>query len=59
MLLLTRTKWASLGTIPNSSALWQIGGHWIEKYFHLICIGIKKRVAKSLNPKLHIIRRWF
>ena len=32
-------KYAQPGNLPKSNALSEIGEHWIEKYFHLLCNG--------------------
>jgi len=29
-----KDKWAKFGDLPKSKALWVIGEHWTEKYFH-------------------------
>jgi hypothetical protein len=42
----TGDVWA---VILKSSAFLQMGGNWIEKYFHLICKGLRN---EWLNPEI-------
>jgi hypothetical protein len=49
-----RTSGAKRGSLFKSNGLWQIGAHWIEKYFHFVFWGLKSRFLRIIATCIYV-----